>query len=137
MLLARDMLVQVGGFEEGFHLYCEEIDLAHRALEKGWDLAVAPTAVVRHEFGATLGSNLNRVSQSAASFFYATRSSILLARKERRWLAVITIIAARLALAVDTLRVGRWDAARAVVAGILAGIRRPPRFRHDLPRGVG
>jgi N-acetylglucosaminyl-diphospho-decaprenol L-rhamnosyltransferase len=52
LLLRREMLVQLGGLDEGFRLYGEDIDLAYRAMQAGWERWYVPQAVVRHEHKA-------------------------------------------------------------------------------------
>jgi GT2 family glycosyltransferase len=52
LLLRREMLVELGGFDEGFRLYGEDIDLAYRAMQAGWERWYVPQAVVRHEHKA-------------------------------------------------------------------------------------
>ncbi len=52
LLLRRDMLAELGGFDEGFRLYGEDIDLAYRAMQAGWERWYVPQAVVRHEHQA-------------------------------------------------------------------------------------
>ncbi|MGY1807336.1 glycosyltransferase family 2 protein [Blastococcus sp. SYSU D00669] len=41
----------VGGFDPGYFMYFEDVDLAARLTEKGWLHVYAPTAVVEHEGG--------------------------------------------------------------------------------------
>ena len=48
LLLRREMLDELGGFDEGFRLYGEEIDLSYRAAKAGWERWYVPEAVVRH-----------------------------------------------------------------------------------------
>ena len=52
LLLRRSMLDELGGFDEGFRLYGEDIDLAYRAMQAGWERWYVPAAVVRHEHKA-------------------------------------------------------------------------------------
>lgn len=52
LLLRRAMLDELGGFDEGFRLYGEDIDLAYRAARTGWERWYVPSAVVRHEHKA-------------------------------------------------------------------------------------
>jgi N-acetylglucosaminyl-diphospho-decaprenol L-rhamnosyltransferase len=52
LLLRRAMLVEIGGFDEGFRLYGEDIDLQYRAMRAGWERWYVPAAVVRHEHQA-------------------------------------------------------------------------------------
>lgn len=48
MMFRRDALTQVGTFDEGFFLYCEEIDLFYRMRAEGWRIAYTPTASFFH-----------------------------------------------------------------------------------------
>ncbi len=52
LLLRRAMLEELGGFDEGFRLYGEDIDLQYRAARAGWECWYVPGAVVRHEHHA-------------------------------------------------------------------------------------
>ena len=52
LLLRRTMFDELGGFDEGFRLYGEDIDLAYRAMQAGWERWYVPQAVVRHEHKA-------------------------------------------------------------------------------------
>jgi GT2 family glycosyltransferase len=51
MLLRTEAIRQVGLFDEGFALYCEEIDWCARFKEAGWKLMCVPTAQVIHHAG--------------------------------------------------------------------------------------
>ena len=52
LLLRRAMLDELGGFDAGFRLYGEDIDLQYRAMRAGWERWYVPAAVVRHEHKA-------------------------------------------------------------------------------------
>jgi GT2 family glycosyltransferase len=52
LMLRRSMLEELGGFDEGYRLYGEDIDLAYRAMQAGWERWYVPQAVVRHEHKA-------------------------------------------------------------------------------------
>ena len=52
LLLRRSMLEELRGFDEGFRLYGEDIDLAYRAMQAGWERWYVPQAVVVHEHQA-------------------------------------------------------------------------------------
>lgn len=51
MLLRAEAIRQVGLFDEGFALYCEEIDWCARFKEAGWQLLCVPSAHVIHHSG--------------------------------------------------------------------------------------
>jgi GT2 family glycosyltransferase len=50
LLLRRPMLDLIGGFDPGFRLYGEDIDLCYRTERAGWERLYVPGAVVRHEW---------------------------------------------------------------------------------------
>lgn len=52
LLLRREMLDELGGFDAGFRLYGEDIDLCYRAARAGWERWYVPQAVVRHDHAA-------------------------------------------------------------------------------------
>jgi len=52
LLLRREMLDELGGFDEGFRLYGEDIDLCYRAKQAGWERWFVPQASVRHAHAA-------------------------------------------------------------------------------------
>ncbi len=52
LVLRRSMLEELGGFDEGFRLYGEDIDLQYRAMLAGWERWYVPGAVVQHEHKA-------------------------------------------------------------------------------------
>jgi N-acetylglucosaminyl-diphospho-decaprenol L-rhamnosyltransferase len=61
LLLRRSMLEELGGFDEGFRLYGEDIDLQYRASRASWERWYVPAAVVRHEHKAVTDKSwLNR-----------------------------------------------------------------------------
>jgi len=53
-ILRREVLDQVGNFDEIFFAHMEEIDLNWRAHLAGWEVAVVPAAVIYHHSGYTL-----------------------------------------------------------------------------------
>ena len=50
LLLRRTMLEELGGYDPGFRMYGEEIDLCYRAAKAGWERWYVPAAVVRHRW---------------------------------------------------------------------------------------
>lgn len=53
VLVRRDALERVGGFDEGFFLYCEDIDLCRRLRDRGFDIRFVPESLAVHEGGAS------------------------------------------------------------------------------------
>ena len=51
--IRRDVFEVLGGFDESFFMFAEDMDLCWRCHEAGWNVGVAPTARVMHHEGAT------------------------------------------------------------------------------------
>ena len=54
LLMRRTMLEDIGGWDAGFRHYCEDIDLAYRAMQAGWERWYVPAAVVVHDYAAVI-----------------------------------------------------------------------------------
>ena len=54
LLMRRAMLEEIGGWDAGFRLYGEDIDLAYRAAKAGWERWYVPEAVVHHAYAAVI-----------------------------------------------------------------------------------
>jgi N-acetylglucosaminyl-diphospho-decaprenol L-rhamnosyltransferase len=54
IMLRREMLDEIGGWDAGFRMYGEDIDLNYRAAKAGWERWYVPAAVVRHEYAAVI-----------------------------------------------------------------------------------
>lgn len=53
LLLVREAFDEVGGFDPGFFLFYEEVDLCRRLQDRGWTILLSPTAEVEHAGGAS------------------------------------------------------------------------------------
>ena len=53
MMVRRSDFEAVGGFDEGFFMYCEDIDICKRLWESGRAVAFVPDARVEHKIGAS------------------------------------------------------------------------------------
>src|SRR3954452_5030130 len=54
LLLRRAMLDEIDGWDAGFRMYCEDIDLNYRAAKAGWERWYVPAAVVHHDYAAVI-----------------------------------------------------------------------------------
>jgi len=54
LLMRRTMLDELGGWDPGYRLYVEDIDLNYRAMKAGWERWWVPAAVVHHEYQAVI-----------------------------------------------------------------------------------
>jgi N-acetylglucosaminyl-diphospho-decaprenol L-rhamnosyltransferase len=58
LLLRREMLDELDGFDEHFRLYGEDIDLCYRAAKAGWERWYVPQALVTHRYAAEIDRKL-------------------------------------------------------------------------------
>jgi GT2 family glycosyltransferase len=75
----KQMLDEIGGFDEDFFAYGDDAELGLRARIAGWRCWYAPRAVVRHHRGATMGKG------SGARLKLIERNRVLLAVKLFPW----------------------------------------------------
>ena len=75
----REMLDQIGCFDEDFFAYADDAELGLRARIAGWRCLYIPSAVVRHHRGATLGVHSFRRLE------LIERNRVLLAAKLFPW----------------------------------------------------
>jgi GT2 family glycosyltransferase len=54
LLVRRTVLEELGGFDDGFFLYCEDLDLCRRIRDGGRSIRFVPEAVTVHEGGASM-----------------------------------------------------------------------------------
>jgi GT2 family glycosyltransferase len=75
LAIRREAFRQVGGFDERFQMYFEEVDLCYRLRKAGWETHFTPAAEVVHLVGASTVQRrpamLLRGSLSQAEFFRA------------------------------------------------------------------
>jgi N-acetylglucosaminyl-diphospho-decaprenol L-rhamnosyltransferase len=55
MLLRRSAFDRVGGFDEGYWMYMEDLDLSYTLAQEGWGTWYEPAATVMHVKGGTTG----------------------------------------------------------------------------------
>lgn len=114
----RDVWQMLGGFDEDFWMYLEDVDYGFRAQLAGWEAVFAPKARIYHRLSATSGHTL-------ASYYVGRNTIWNLAKNMPRGLLIrnaAAILAGQLAISVDALRNFRGEAARARLAGQLAGV---------------
>jgi N-acetylglucosaminyl-diphospho-decaprenol L-rhamnosyltransferase len=54
LLMRRTMLEEVGGWDGGYRHYVEDIDVAYRAAQAGWERWLVPAAIARHDYAAVI-----------------------------------------------------------------------------------
>ncbi len=120
----REMLDDIGLFDEDLFMYLEDVDLNWRAQLAGYKVVFAPQAVVYHHLSATGGG--------VVASYYTGRNTIFVLAKylpasifRRHWRG---IIGAQLKIAADALAAWRGQAARARLRGQLAGVWGLPKW---------
>ncbi len=67
-LYRREMLEDIGLFDESFFAYCEDLELSWRAYKKGWKAKYVPSSIVYHEAGGT-SKNSKKLKREMAFLF--------------------------------------------------------------------
>lgn len=75
-----DLWCELGGFDEDYFLYWEDIDLSHRVLDAGGALVLADALVVHDEGGTHDGDTPDR-AKSSTYYYFNIRNRMLYARK--------------------------------------------------------
>lgn len=114
----KDVWQMLGGFDEDFWMYLEDVDYGFRAQLSGWQTVFAPQARVYHHLSATGGGVL--------ASYYVGRNTIWNIAKNMPdgllWRNLPRIIAAQGQVTLDALRNIRGAAARARLRGQVAGL---------------
>jgi N-acetylglucosaminyl-diphospho-decaprenol L-rhamnosyltransferase len=79
MLVRRAAIEEVGGLDEQFFLYYEDVDWCRRMREGGWRIVVEPTALCVHhlgESGGGAGSPRGRAAYRAAFEHYCAKHGL-------------------------------------------------------------
>ncbi len=90
MMLRREVIEATGMFDEGFFMYCEEIDWAWRIRKAGWDVLCVPSAHVVHLGGQSTG----QVRPQSVINLWTSRL-----RLYRKHTSALNVLAARLLIA--------------------------------------
>lgn len=121
-VVRREVFEQIGGFDEGFFLYFEEVDLCLRMLRQGWTVWHLPTIDVVHLEGASTG--IQAAARRRPRYWFESRRRCLARHRGK-----LTVPAFDLAwLGGRALRVLKTLAGRTPVAD-------PPRFWADMIGG--
>lgn len=143
LLVSRTLWELVGGFDERYFLYWEDIDLSYRVQRAGGRLEVVADAVATHDQGGTQRTATAR-AKSDAYYYYMVRGRLLFGRthlpatQRMRWQAT----APRYAWAV-VLHGGRRQLLHSVnpvlsaARGVRDGVLSPGTRIRDIAAGSG
>ena len=119
MLVRRKAFLELGGFDGGYYVYLEDVDLCWRAWLAGHEVLYWPEAVAFHRFGGTIGGR-------AAPFRIRLMQRNRLATMVKNLEPASFPWAVAVSLAYDFYRVleysgrGQFSALKALAAGTLA-----------------
>ncbi len=116
-LILRDLFLGLGGFDERFFCYCEDVDLGYRLRLIGEATLFVPKAVVSHVGSAILGA------RSDFALYHGAKNRLWLLVKNTPWplvpvVALLHLPVLALLLAMHGLR----GEARPVLRGLVAGL---------------
>jgi N-acetylglucosaminyl-diphospho-decaprenol L-rhamnosyltransferase len=80
LLVPGAALAELGGFDERFFLYSEEVDLCRRARERGWTVTYLPSLTIVHKGQSRVRDRRRATHQARAKLIYAEK---WMGRRER------------------------------------------------------
>ncbi len=92
MFARREVVADIGGFDEDFFMHMEEIDLCWRTLLRGYRILSVPSSRVYHEGGASLAEG------TPEKIYLNHRNNIAMLLKNRSATALSWVLPLRLAL---------------------------------------
>ena len=85
LLARREVIEEIGLFDESFFLYFEDIDLCYRIREKGWKLCFFPDSKIFHRGGTSTDK------QKLTSRFYYRKSQLYFYAKHNSRLSLLLL----------------------------------------------
>jgi N-acetylglucosaminyl-diphospho-decaprenol L-rhamnosyltransferase len=101
VVVRRKAWDQVGGFDEGYFMYMEDVDLCFRLRRAGWKVGYEPAAAAMHEIGRSTDQTPYRmiVAHHRSLWRYATKTSTGWRRALLPFVAVALVVRVVLAWA--------------------------------------
>jgi GT2 family glycosyltransferase len=114
------VLDEIGGFDERFFMYMEDVELSLRARLAGWDVVFAPRSRVVHDYTLDI---------PAWKFYYLERNRLLMLMKIFRWRTLLAMAPALAAAEAGVI----WYALRAGRPTLSAKLRSYAGVARELP----
>ena len=122
----RSVYLELGGFDERYFCYCEDVDLGYRFQLSGHDCLFVPDAVIWHAGSAISGH------QSAFSTFYGTRNRVWTYFKNTPALLLLLTLPVHLVLTFYVLAHNAFTPRRQpMLEGLSAGFASAIRMRRS------
>ena len=117
MLVRRSLFEELGGFDEGFFLYCEDTDLCRRVWSSGHTVKFEPAAEVLHVEGSSSGAGETQAILAQSRVRYARKHmSRTAATAQKAGVALGELTRAAATCSKPALRRGHLAALRAALA---------------------
>ena len=128
LLVRRELFEQLGGFDEAFFLYSEEVDLLYRAAQLGAETWFDPAAEVVHVWGGTAGraSALTLREQARSHIRYLDKHESRAAAKRAR-IVLVSGLRLRAGRSGAYREAARWLSSQSVEELLADGRRRPSK----------
>lgn len=81
LMASRELWQRVGGFDDDYFLYWEDVDLSHRVLAAGGSLALWPEIIAVHDEGGTHDDAGPGRAKSDTYYFHVIRNRLIFAAK--------------------------------------------------------
>lgn len=102
MLISREALLKTGLLNEQYFAYFEDVEWSLRFREKGFEIALAPRAIIYHEAGASSKKSHSEGTLSPRVFYYHVRNQFFLIR------TTVSLIHKPFACGYHFIRFGFW-----------------------------
>lgn len=131
VMIHRDVYRDVGGWDTGFFLDSEDVDLFLRAWQRGWKATQVPAAKVYHAVNASNAQTLTRLNMSVSRRRYVSQRANLtaIALKCFSWRAIPSALLVWPAVLLNNLLKGRWQFVAGDFAVLRELVRRWPAIR--------
>jgi GT2 family glycosyltransferase len=89
--ISRALWERIGGFDDDYFLYWEDVDLSRKVHDAGGGVIVLPDAVAVHDEGATHDDRTSGRAKSETYYYFNVRNRLLFARRHlgpddvKRW----------------------------------------------------
>jgi len=113
LMIRRELFKKIGGFDENFFLYFEEMDLCKRVKDLGYKIALLPNAKVVHNWGESTKKserNLTEIFRKSRQYYFKKHFGFLSAifvefflRINRNNLALLGVLILGLFLTLDRI----------------------------------
>jgi N-acetylglucosaminyl-diphospho-decaprenol L-rhamnosyltransferase len=143
LVTTRTVFEKVGGFDDRYFLFVEDVEFCWRALLAGFDVSVTSNAEAIHEGGGSIEGGYNpvgtryRTSELRVSLRERNTMALMIACAPWWWLPVVIpfLVGRSFAIATGAIAMGRPSLAKALLTGFGWNLKQLPasfRRRHSL-----